>query len=382
MQAGVEISTIEKIENELREGMALAKCRKCGCMKETLEALADSVGRAAVAAQNEFTARLSGWQSELEPIKYACLGCDYCFPAVAMNLFNAAYPDVATEHRLSCAFEVKQSIADGWPVVPGEYKVLCRDGQCPVAISTLGTPELTDKLALVKPDGLCIVGKTETENIGIDKVIKNTITNPAIRFLMLVGQDPKGHLPGQTFLSLAANGVDETMRVIGSEGKRPILRNVTRADIESFRKQVQVINMIGCDDVQAITSTIHDLTTVVPKTSSGCSHCTDGAVLQGTTEIPEAPIIQAKEPDKIQMDKAGYFVILPRLDKGIITVEHYSYDNELLHIVQGNDARSLYWTLIENGWVTQLSHAAYLGKELAKAELSLKYGFKYIQDGA
>jgi len=27
-----------------------------------------------------------------------------------------------------------------------------------------------------------------------------------------------------------------------------------------------------------------------------------------------------------------------------------------------------------------LSHAAYLGRELAKAEFSLKYGFKYIQD--
>lgn len=382
MQSNIEISVLRKIDHELREGMALAKCRQCGCMKETLEALADSVGRAAVASQNEFAAKLSRWHSELEPIKYACLGCDYCFPAVAMNLFNAAYPDVAIENRLSCAFEVKQSTADGWPVVPGEYRVLCRDGQCPVAISTLGTPELTDTLAQVKPAGVCIVGKTETENIGIDKVIKNTITNPAIRFLMLVGQDPKGHLPGQTLLSLAANGVDEKMRVIGSEGKRPILRNLTRADIESFRKQVQVINLIGCDDVQTITRKSHELSTVVPRTSGGCPHCSDDAVPQDPTEIPEAPIIQAKEPDKIQMDRAGYFVILPQPDKGTITVEHYSYDNELLHVVQGNDARSLYWTLIENGWVTQLSHSAYLGKELAKAEVSLKYGFKYIQDGA
>jgi len=32
--------------------------------------------------------------------------------------------------------------------------------------------------------------------------------------------------------------------------------------------------------------------------------------------------------------------------------------------------------------VSQLSHAAYLGKELAIAELSLKYGFTYVQDGA
>jgi hypothetical protein len=32
--------------------------------------------------------------------------------------------------------------------------------------------------------------------------------------------------------------------------------------------------------------------------------------------------------------------------------------------------------------VTQLSHAAYVGKELGRAELSMQLGFRYIQDGA
>ncbi len=82
------------------------------------------------------------------------------------------------------------------------------------------------------------------------------------------------------------------------------------------------------------------------------------------------------------MDKAGYFVVLPLADKGTISVEHYSYDNTLLRIIEGRSARSLYSTLVANGWVSELSHAAYLGKELAKAELSLEHGFKYVQDGA
>lgn len=94
------------------------------------------------------------------------------------------------------------------------------------------------------------------------------------------------------------------------------------------------------------------------------------------------PIIQAKESIKAELDKVGYFVIIPQREKGILTGEHYSYDNKLLRVIEGRDARSIYWTLIENGWVTQLSHAAYLGKELAKAELSIKLGFKYVQDGA
>ncbi len=82
------------------------------------------------------------------------------------------------------------------------------------------------------------------------------------------------------------------------------------------------------------------------------------------------------------MDKAGYFVILPLADKDIITVEHYAYDNALLRTVQGANARAIYMTMVANGWVSELSHAAYLGKELAKAELSLQHGFKYVQDGA
>jgi tetrahydromethanopterin S-methyltransferase subunit A len=76
------------------------------------------------------------------------------------------------------------------------------------------------------------------------------------------------------------------------------------------------------------------------------------------------------------MDRAGYFVIIPSHQKKTIIVEHYSYDDKLLHIIEGKDASSIYSTIIENGWVTELSHCAYF-KELAKAEL--KYGFKYIR---
>lgn len=82
------------------------------------------------------------------------------------------------------------------------------------------------------------------------------------------------------------------------------------------------------------------------------------------------------------MDRAGYFVILPRAEQNIITVEHYAYDNALLRTIDGPNARVLYKTIVANGWVSELSHAAYLGRELARAEMSLLHGIKYIQDGA
>jgi len=374
MQTDIDIKPLEKIEAELREGMALAKCRKCGCMKEALETLRTALGSQEPLTGNGLERNIADLQGGMEPIKYACLGCQYCYPAVAMNLFNEAYPDVVPMDAVSCAFEIKER---RWPPVAGEYQVLCEDGDCPVAISTLGSPDLADNLAALRPKEVCIVGKTETENIGIDKIIKNTITNRMIRFLVLAGPDPIGHLPGQTLVSLSANGVDERMHVIGSKGKRPILRNVTAKEVESFRKQVQVVDMIGYEDVETIVDKIRGLP-MNKKTSCGCADCNDTAVI----DITDVPIVQAKEPSRIQMDKAGYFVVLPQADKGTILVEHYGYDDKLLQTIEGKDARSLYWTIIENNWVTQLSHSAYLGKELAKAELSLRHGFKYVQDGA
>jgi hypothetical protein len=41
-----------------------------------------------------------------------------------------------------------------------------------------------------------------------------------------------------------------------------------------------------------------------------------------------------------------------------------------------------YLTRVNQGWVSELSHAAYLGKELEKAALSLQSGFRYVQDAA
>src|SRR3972149_1434730 len=372
----IDIELANQINSEMNEGINLLKCQQCGCMKETLEIL-----------KSEFPSKVDNWEKKMIPIKYSCLGCAHCYPAVAMNLFNEAFPEKVNT-QLDCAFEVKE---DKWPYVAGEYYAFCGGDYCPVAVSTLGDTELAERLAKNHPDELCIVGKTETENIGVDKVIKNVITNPTIKYLLLVGQEPKGHKSGETFISLSKNGVDDKMRVIGSTAKKPILRNVSVEEINSFINQVEVVNMIGCSDESLIIDRIKELATKPSfylanpplaeknKSSCGCASCEDDEL---KTVIREVKFIQAKEPSNIIMDKAGYFVILPIPGKNIISVEHYSYDNILLRVIEGKDARSIYWTIIENNWVSFLSHAAYLGKELTKAELSLKLKCRYIQDGA
>jgi len=48
--------------------------------------------------------------------------------------------------------------------------------------------------------------------------------------------------------------------------------------------------------------------------------------------------------------------------------------------LKGKTAESIYVEIMELGLVTRLDHAAYLGRELAKAEVALRTGKEYVQD--
>ncbi len=81
--------------------------------------------------------------------------------------------------------------------------------------------------------------------------------------------------------------------------------------------------------------------------------------------------IQAVE-GKFHRDPLGDFRIW--IHKGKIVCSH-----DRLTVV-GDDAKSISDTVIENDLVSRLDHAAYLGRELKKAEIALKLGKNYIQD--
>ena len=79
-------------------------------------------------------------------------------------------------------------------------------------------------------------------------------------------------------------------------------------------------------------------------------------------------------------DSAGFFVIQVDGVAGEIIVEHYDASFHLLRVLRGKKALEIYSTIVRNGWVTVLGHAAYLGRELAKAELALQRGWTYEQN--
>ncbi|MFH0872261.1 MAG: hypothetical protein V1878_07195 [bacterium] len=93
--------------------------------------------------------------------------------------------------------------------------------------------------------GLRWAGTLQTENIGLEKVICNLVSNPNIRYLIVCGPEFPGHLVGGTILALARDGMDENKRVVGSEAPTPYLFNIPTGQVERFRKQITVIDLLN-----------------------------------------------------------------------------------------------------------------------------------------
>lgn len=276
---------------------------------------------------------------------------------------------------LTRLFATTRAKRKSWPYVPGKYYVI--DPSSPVAVTTLGSVELAELIANQAPEGLNIVGKVETENIGIEKIIKNIISNPSIQYLVCAGKEPPKHMTGATIKALFENGIDEDKKIPGSPGMRPILPNTSTEEVGAFCQQLELIDMIGCTDTDMINAKVKELALSASNRTRAAMKPGDG--YKEYREI-ECVIAEGTEPKKIKLDKAGYFVI--NLQEKAILVEHYDYQERLIRVIEGKDARSIYLTIVRNGWVSALDHAAYLGKELARAEFCIKHDIDYIQDGA
>ena len=357
-------SGLHVITEQLQEAIDAPKCHKCGCLQQTVEALAETD-----AGKRELAAVLAQARSVFVPKKYDCLGCPVCYPAVAANAFAEAYPEAGAGLDL-CPTEEPQE-RQGWPPLPGDYSVVRY--RAPVAVCVLNSESAAKSLAERKPDGLAIVGTMHTENLGIERVIKNTLTNPHIRFILLCGEDTQqavGHLPGQSFESLFRNGLDGRGLIIGARGKRPVLKNVSREEVQAFLEQVELVSMIGEEDPEKVSDCVRS-----------CAQRSPGA---NPHPFENTPIerIQVTEPKRLTLDKAGYFVVYPDARAKRLVVEHYTNHGVLNCVLEGSSVGALYCEAVERQLLTRLDHAAYLGRELARAERSLLDGSPFLQDAA
>jgi len=147
----------------------------------------------------------------------------------------------------------KKSPASGWPIVQGDFH--SGDAQSPVAVVTMGSH--LDEQGICDA-GAAIAGSCKTENLGLEKIIANIISNPNIRFVIACGTEVKGHLAGESFIALHANGV-EGGKIVGTKGAIPFIENLDDAAIKRFQEQVEVVNIMVSEDMGAITAKINEL---------------------------------------------------------------------------------------------------------------------------
>ncbi|MDR2855491.1 MAG: tetrahydromethanopterin S-methyltransferase subunit A [Methanomicrobiales archaeon] len=147
----------------------------------------------------------------------------------------------------------KKAPAAGWPVVQGDFHV--GSAESPVAVITMGSH--LDEQAICNA-GAAICGSCKTENLGLEKIIANIISNPNIRYVLTCGTEVKGHLSGQSFIALHANGVDGG-KIVNSKGAIPFIENLTTDHIKRFQEQVEVIDIMESEDVGAISAKLKEL---------------------------------------------------------------------------------------------------------------------------
>lgn len=351
----------------LQEAVAAKKCRACGCFHQLVVALEQAFP--AGAGPQELRETVKASKLCLVERQYECLGCEVCIPPLVVNALTQALGEAVADLEVCPTEKVEER--RGWPPPPGAYQVLRY--QAPVAVCCLTAEDLAAGVVREAGPEIAIVGTLHTENLGIERLIQNVLGNPHLRFVIVCGPDSKqavGHYPGQSLTALAQHGIDDRRCIIGARGRRPILKNLTYEAVAHFREVVEVIDLIGETEAGKVIAA-----------ARWCAARNPGAA----SPFAAGPIVAATPgylPARMVSDPAGYLVIYVDRDRGMLSLEHYLNDGLLDAVIEGASAAELYTPAIERGLISRLDHAAYLGRELARAEESLKSGEPFVQDAA
>ncbi len=145
-----------------------------------------------------------------------------------------------------------------WPPISGDFEVGDPSG-C-VAVCTLG------KKVRVDAD-YAIIGTCKTENIGIERVIVNVISNSYVRFLILAGPEVPGHLTGSSLRCLYEQGIDsDTRKIIDAPGAIPYIENIPIEAVERFRSQIEFVDMMNNSRPNDIAEEVQNLNARNPGT--------------------------------------------------------------------------------------------------------------------
>lgn len=277
-----------------------------------------------------------------------------------MGLFDKLYKLIRPTWTTSPAEK------DAWPIKPGRYAVVAADA--PIVVTTLASESLAADLAGLAPQGLCMVAAVESSR-DVKNLICNLAANLSIQCLVVAGKDNADKPFGAALLALlSATPPGERTAAIC----QPI-RSALENEISTLRERVKLVDLIGSEDVHKVLSRIGPLAADAKRPNTGIVVKGSGA-----EEGVERVMAGKSASYELNPDKAGEFRI--KIERGVIVLQHYGQKDNLLRIVEGDSARDICLTLIRNGWVSKLDHAAYLGRQLTWAELALRDGTTFVQD--
>lgn len=238
-----------------------------------------------------------------------------------------------------------RSVYGGHPAEP------VAPGAGPVAVCTLGSPELA---AALSSPSVGLAGPLNRAPHGVERLAGALLDRPHLRFLVVSGRETP---------ALAA------LRALwhGEAG----LPNLTAVEAAAVREQAELVDLAGVTDPQAVLAA-----------AAACAARNPGPRRAPRPAPAPAETITAHEPETCfpAPDPECYFVVfLDRAAAGIL-VERYQPGGRRTHAVTGPTAEAVGRVLAGRGLVRDPAHALYLGRELQKAEVALRQKMAYEQD--
>jgi tetrahydromethanopterin S-methyltransferase subunit A len=166
----------------------------------------------------------------------------------------------------------------------GDYTI-CNNNGC-VAVVLL-------QIDYTPPQEVAIYGPLKTENIGIEKIVANVISNPYIRYLVVCGDDIRGHRSGSSLIALHKNGINKQNKIINAPGAIPYIENLKKEAIKRFQAQIEVVDMIGSKEKYKLDKTIKDYNAKSPP-SFGKPYIAIRIKPKATTKIDDKRALHSK----------------------------------------------------------------------------------------
>jgi tetrahydromethanopterin S-methyltransferase subunit A len=182
----------------------------------------------------------------------------------------------------------KADPAPGYP--PEEGCFLRGNDYSPVAVCVIlkwdrerTPPDIEQAVRTGIESGAALSGTLQTENIGMEKMICNIVSNPNIRYLVVCGPESPGHRVGDAIVSLKKNGLDADKRIIGAKAPTPYLFNIPEQFVERFRQQVEILDLTNIGSPDSIRQAVWSCYQETPTEFLDYQLCDPGA-------FPEPPL--------------------------------------------------------------------------------------------